>query len=206
MSEFIDPEELPFTEDEVCQAGCLFLPADAARAMAATLAECGPGVIVAREERRAAWRAAGMVETQWMPLHAWAYPKDLLPALASLSPDVASRAQFMMEARWQCVYQYTIGRLQQEALEAAGLVPSRAELIQRATAAAVTKKAKRELKVGLVVQGPPPPLPTTAMVVAAHAAVAAERVEWAAHVERFLATSPSRGTPLHTQTRPDDAS
>lgn len=185
MSEFVDPEELPFTEDELFEAGCLFISAEAARELARCLAELGPGLSEAREQRRAQWRASGVVDAHWMPLHAWVYPDELLPALASLSADAEARALFLKEDSWRGLYRRVISRMQQDALELSGAMPSREEIIRRAAEAAVTKKDKRLLKQGLVFQGPPPPLSTTAMVKAAHDALAAERAKWYAAVERY---------------------
>ncbi len=185
MTEFIDPEELPFTEEEVRRAGGLFLPSDAASEMARHLSDCGPQVIEAREERRASWRASGMSDAHWMPLHALCYPKDLLPALASLSRDAEARARFLKEDSWRNLYRGVVSRMQRETLERSGAIPSAEEMFRQATEAAVTRQEKRRLKNGFVFQGPPPPLPTTAMVTAAHAEVAAERAKWVADVERF---------------------
>lgn len=185
MTDFVDPEELPFTAEELFLAARGFLPEDAARDMANHLAECGLGLIVAREERRATWRAAGMVEAHWMPLHGLSYPAELLPALAALSPDAEARALFLMEERWRGVYRVVVSQMQRQALRESGVMPSDEEIIRRANEAATTKRAKRSLRNGLVVQGPPPPLPTTAMVTAAHAAVAREREAWHRDVERF---------------------
>ena len=185
MTDFIDPEELPFTEDELFNAACLFMSSNAARHMARHLADCGPGVIEAREERRAKWQASGIANAHWMPLHALGYPEDLLPALASLSHDAEMRALFLQEERWQSVYRMVVSRMQREALERSGAMPSREEMIRMASAVASTKKDERLLKQGLVVQGPPPSRPTTEMVSAAHAELSAERQRWAANVARF---------------------
>ncbi len=185
MTEFIDPEELPFTEKEVFTAARLFLPEQVARNMAAHLLTCGPGVIEAREQRRASWRAAGMVDAHWQSLHAWGYPADLLPALASLSGDAEARALFLMEDRWRGLYRNVIDRMQREALEAAGIMPIRKEIVRLANTSVKTKGEKKLLQQGLVSKGPPPPLPTTQMVSAAHAHLGSERSNWRAQVQRF---------------------
>ena len=91
MTRFIDPEELPFTTDEVYRAACTFLPADTARMMADHLTTCAPDLIAARTERRAGWRAAGIRGADALPLYGWVYPTELLPALAALTPDAATR-------------------------------------------------------------------------------------------------------------------
>jgi hypothetical protein len=91
VGNYIDPEELPFTRDEVYRAGLSFLPEPVARLNADHLTECGPGVIEAREERRVGWRRGGILDADAFPLLAWVYPVQLLPALAELSPDLARR-------------------------------------------------------------------------------------------------------------------
>jgi hypothetical protein len=101
VTTFIDPEELPFSADEVFHAGCLFLPTEAARAMAEHLEACGPDLIEQRRLRRAGWRAAGVPNADTLPLHGWVYPDELLPALASLSESAFARSLRLMEAHWQ---------------------------------------------------------------------------------------------------------
>jgi hypothetical protein len=91
MIEFIDPEELPFTTDEIFRAGCAFLPEETARLMADHLAGCGPDVVADRAQRRSVWLAAGRPNAERMPLGAWLYPVELLPALSALSPNTAAR-------------------------------------------------------------------------------------------------------------------
>jgi len=60
MAALIDPEELPFTSDEIYEAAKTFLPATTAREMADHLAEVGPGLIEARRERRLGWERGGV--------------------------------------------------------------------------------------------------------------------------------------------------
>jgi hypothetical protein len=127
------------------------------------------------------------------------YPKELLPALASLSTDAEARALFLKEEAWRSVYRMVVARMQRQALEISGAMPSREEIIRRATEAAISKKDKQLLKQGLAFQGPPPPLPTTAMVSAAHAAVAAERAQWYAEVARFRRQRGDMDQPAGTQ-------
>ena len=95
MADFIDSEELPFTVAEIFAAGRRFLPEHAARQMAEHLGECGPGLIEARIERRTRWRDAGIPGADRRPLHGWAYPDELLPALAALSPELAHRVSML---------------------------------------------------------------------------------------------------------------
>ena len=91
MIEFIDPEELPFTTDEIFRAGCAFLPEETARLMADHLTEIGPDVVDDRAQRRTRWLAAGIENAERLPLYAWMYPDELLPALSALSPSTAAR-------------------------------------------------------------------------------------------------------------------
>jgi len=98
VTEFIDPEALPFTAAEIFDAALTFLPADAARRMADHFTECGPDLIAARTERRAQWRAGGIPNAERMLLYGWVYPDELLPALAKLSPAVAARVDRLCRA------------------------------------------------------------------------------------------------------------
>lgn len=93
MAGYIDPEELPFTRDEIYRAGLSFLSEPEARLNADHLTECGAGLIEAREERRLGWRRGGILNADVLPLNGWVYPLQLLPALAELSPDVARRVE-----------------------------------------------------------------------------------------------------------------
>lgn len=91
--DLIDPEELPFTEDELLRAARTFLPEEAAQKLAAHLAWCGPGAIEHRRERRKRWKQGGIANADQLFEHGWVYPEQLLPALAALSPGVASRVE-----------------------------------------------------------------------------------------------------------------
>ena len=93
MTNIIDPEELPFTTDEIYRAACTFFPVDVARRMADHLTECGPDLIARRSDRRGGWRRAGIANADTLPLYGWVYPEELLPALARLSPDTATRVE-----------------------------------------------------------------------------------------------------------------
>jgi hypothetical protein len=97
VTDLIDPDELPFTVDEVFEAGRRFLPEDAARRMADHLADCAPALILARDERRAGWRKAGLPNADRNPLHGWVYPEELLPSLAGLSPELSVRVARLCE-------------------------------------------------------------------------------------------------------------
>ena len=98
MTEFIDPEELPFTHAEIYAAAQTFLPGEAARQMADHLVACGPDLIAARSERRAGWLLAGVANAERRLLHGWVYPDELLPALATLSPGAAARIDQLRRA------------------------------------------------------------------------------------------------------------
>ena len=90
---FIDPEELPFTTEEIFRAASSFLTLEEARLTADHLRACAPALIEARAERRRGWLRAGVPDAHRLLLLGWTYPEDLLPALATLSPDVASRVE-----------------------------------------------------------------------------------------------------------------
>lgn len=95
--DWVDPEELPFSRAELYSAAVTFLPEAHARAVADTLADLGPTIIAARAERRAIWRAGGIANADGMLLGAWEYPAELLPALASLSSELAHRVHLLRE-------------------------------------------------------------------------------------------------------------
>ncbi len=69
LPEFIDPDELPFTTEEVFQAASRFLPMETARMLADHPTDCAPGMIEHRALRRTEWRAAGIPHADAMPLH-----------------------------------------------------------------------------------------------------------------------------------------
>jgi hypothetical protein len=91
VAKLIDPEELPFTADEIYEAGRSFLNEEDARMMADHFATIGPGLIKARKMRRAGWQRAGVPNAATLPLYGWVYPDELLPALEALSSDVRQR-------------------------------------------------------------------------------------------------------------------
>jgi len=124
MSDLIDPDELPFTRDEIARAYRLFHPAETAEYVADHLAECGPGMIEDRAERRKQWEAAGIPNAATKPLHGWHYDEQLLPALASLSANVAERVESLMRARWDRARSARLNELRWKAAEAARLIPS----------------------------------------------------------------------------------
>src|SRR5215475_2124476 len=138
MADLIDPEELPFTTEELFDAARRFMPEDAARSLAEHLTECGPGVISARADRREGWRAAGIPGAETMFLHAWAYPGELLPALASLSVEAERRALILMEHHWTSLRASTISAAQQAAAERAGIIPTPEEILRQGRAAAAS--------------------------------------------------------------------
>lgn len=93
MNGYIDPEELPFTAEEVYRAAQTFLPTEAARRMADHLAECGPNLVAERARRRDVWRRGGIARADSMLLYGWVYPDALLPALAGLSSELRERVR-----------------------------------------------------------------------------------------------------------------
>ena len=189
MSDFVDPDELPFTTEELFDAARRFLPEDAAHALAEHLTECGPGVISARAERRAGWRAAGIPGANTMFLYPWVYPDELLPALASLSADAERRALTLMEDHWAGLRRATVATAQHAAAERAGIIPSREEILRQVRAAAEASGDSSLLEGGLAVQMPPLPPPTPEMEAAADARVAEDRRHWENEVARFRGAS-----------------
>jgi hypothetical protein len=97
MPEIIDPEELPFTADEIYEAAKSFLRPKTARLMADHLATVGPLLAESRVERRAEWERAGLPNAATKLLYGWEYPAELLPALAGLSPELAQRVGVLEE-------------------------------------------------------------------------------------------------------------
>ena len=93
MPAYIDPEELPFTTDEIRAAARRFLSEADARLVADTLTKLGPQLVRERSTRRVAWKAANLANADALPLHGWVYPAELLPALAELSVDAAARVE-----------------------------------------------------------------------------------------------------------------
>jgi len=90
---YIDPEELPFTREEVFEAGRTFLPEPTARQMADHFATIGPQAVEDRAQRRAQWELGGIPNAKRLPLYYWDYPDELLPALAALSADAERRVE-----------------------------------------------------------------------------------------------------------------
>ena len=171
MSDFVDRDELPFTTEELFHAARLFMPTNAARMLAKHLTECGPGVISARAERRAGWRAAGIPGADTMLLYPWVYPDELLPALASLSADAERRALALMDDHWAGLRMATVEKGQHAAAESAGIT----EIFRQVRAAAEASADG----------SPPLPPQTGEMEAAADARVAEERRRWDGEVARF---------------------
>jgi hypothetical protein len=184
VTEFIDPEELPFTTDELFRAGCCFLPREVAQEMAENLASCGADLIEARVQRRAGWRAAGIPNADTMKLGAWGYPDELLPALASLSSDVEARARFLVEDQWESLRQGLLNGEQWAAAERAGLVPSREDLLRQIKSTAVSPEDEAS-PLGLAISLPELPPLTPEMEAAVESQVAERCLAWDATVIRF---------------------
>jgi hypothetical protein len=93
MSDYVDPEELPFTRDELYRAFATFLNESLARTVADSLADTAPDIVQWRAERRTRWRKGGVSNADSIVMHSWVYPSELLPALAALSLDATARAE-----------------------------------------------------------------------------------------------------------------
>ena len=91
MQELIDPEEMPFTVDEIYEACLQFMPAGAARRYADDLAASAPDTRRHRRARRLRLRKAGYPEADRQPSGEWDYPPDLMQALEALSDDAVLR-------------------------------------------------------------------------------------------------------------------
>ena len=87
----IDPEEFPFTSEEVYQALRTFMQDAEARSIADNFAQSGPTIVASRAERRMSWKQGGVINAEELPLGAWIYPDQLLTALSALSGELASR-------------------------------------------------------------------------------------------------------------------
>lgn len=185
MADFIDPDELPFTAAEIYEAGRRFLPESAAREMADHLTHIGPMMIEHREQRRAEWRRRGVPNADTQPMHGWVYPDELLPALASLGPDVEARALRLIEADWESGYQGDLHNQRLEVAKRAGIVPSSEEvrrLVEEAERSAIEGGRVRN---GFAIKHPPLPPPTAEMEAAAEERRAEKRRRFEALVEQL---------------------
>jgi len=178
MSDLIDPDELPFTRDEIARAYALFYPAEIAEEVADHLVECAPGLIEIRAQRRNEWAAAGIPNAATAPLHGWVYAEELLPALASLSPDVADRVESLMRSSWDRRRGARLNELRWKAAEAARLIPSREELLHRLESGVSGAPA-------MAVSGLTLPQATAEMEEQAQAAAAVEEAKFRQAVESF---------------------
>ena len=185
MNDFIDPEELPFTTDEIFRAACRFLPMDTARLMANHLTDCGPDTIAMRAERRTAWAAADVPGAETRLLHGWTYPEELLPALASLSVEAEARARSLMEETWASHRRSAVPAAQLAAAEAAGLVPTREEIIRKLEGSMVSSAGRPPSGATLSIKLPPLAPPSSEMEATADLQITEKRRAWEAAVARF---------------------
>jgi hypothetical protein len=160
-------------------------PVDSARAFAEHFAEIGPQLIAARVERRARRRAAGLPDADSMRFFPWHYPGELLPALASLSPDAESRALALMKDRWTLARAGSLLAQREAVAEQAGLPAGREEIIQQAKRAAEMERDKDPMFAGLAISFPPLLPPTREMDAVADALIAEQRRAWEEEVARF---------------------
>ena len=184
MSSFIDPDELPFTTDEIFRAGRLFMPEESAREMADHLTEIAPVYIESRANRREGWRLGGVPNAETEPLYGWVYPEQLLPALASLSADAEARALRILEREWQGGYEGELHAARRTAAERAGLIPTREEIERRIEAE--LKESGRERPNGIAYRLPAPlPPATSEMEAVAEQRRAGKRRAFYEEVARF---------------------
>src|SRR5207302_8763140 len=128
-TQFVDPEELPFTADEIYRAAALWVSDADARHLGDHLASCGPGHIVERDRRRAEWGKAGVPDAEQSPLHGWDYPEWLLPALSVLSASCGARVHDLVARRWTLARQGYLHAEQVRAAEEAGTRPTREQIL-----------------------------------------------------------------------------
>lgn len=179
MTDYIDPEEIPFSQAEVARAGSLFMAPDDAFAMAAHLADCSQSVIAMREAKRARWRAQGHPNPNSANA-GWSYPEELLAALAALSVDCERRARGVLEAEWRGRRDATVREAALRAAERAGLVPTRREIEARIAA---EYPSGRVPVIGYSL--PAIPAPTAAMREAGDAYMRELVAAWEHEVARF---------------------
>ena len=182
MNELLDPDELPFTRDELARACGLFMPPEEAEFLADHSAALAPDYVATRAARRTEWQAAGIPNAATAPLYGWVYSEELLLALASLSESVAERVEPLMQDRWESMRRAHLNKLAEEAAIAAGLRPSREELIRQLPARA--RKAS-----AVAVRLPPIPPPTAEMEAQARAVASAEEATFRRAVETYRGRS-----------------
>ena len=103
----VDPEELPFTRQELYGAFLRLGPVREAARLSDHLASQGPDAILAREELRARAKAGRVPRAETMLQHAWVYPPELLSSLAALGPDVAARVEKLQRRLRDDVHAHT---------------------------------------------------------------------------------------------------
>ena len=113
-----------------------------------------------------------------MPLYGWHCDEELLPALASLSSDVAARVEPLVRDRWERARQGHLNRLRHDAAVAAGsILPG--EERRRRLEAEFPEASAMAAYIG------PIPSATAEMEEQALAAAAAEEAEFRRAVESF---------------------
>ena len=127
--------------------------------MADHFAKIAPGYIEDRAKRREGWRLGGMANAETQPLYGWVHPAQLLPALASLSPDAEGRSLRVLETEWQGEYEAELHTARRTAAERAGLIPTREEIRRRIEAE--LKESGRERPNGIAYRLPAPLPPAT---------------------------------------------
>jgi hypothetical protein len=174
----IDPEELPFSTEEIFHAARLWLTADDARQMADHLAACAPGIIDDRRELRASLDRTGVASAHEEGLHGWAYPEWLLPALSTLSSSAESRVQAMMEREWAQKRVAFLYAERLKAAEAAGVRPTREEMLSELKQRGLVPRSRANV----VVRDSVLPPPTAAAMLAAESRLEEEKHAWRALV------------------------
>lgn len=131
--EWIDPEEFPFTEEEVFQAAVLWKESAEARRFAQHVADT-ERTRAAREARSAAERVrhserTGEVITFVSGSIGTPHADWLLPTLSVLSASCSKRVEDVMAVHWRQRMDSVLSAYQAEAWKRAGFIPTPEELI-----------------------------------------------------------------------------
>jgi hypothetical protein len=208
--EVLDPEEFPFTQEEVFQAMSLWWDEARSLEFAQSLAEVTRVGIEAREEQRARWPEGtlehfGIVRGQ---LRACDHTRveGLWPSLSVISDSCAARVEAAMPLHWASLRRMYLTSEQRMAGIRAGTLPTRAQSAEHLRE--LKQSLGGKLPSVLAVRGTPPKLPeaTDEMRRVAEANVEADRRDWlelaATARKRFDARRTPSGSPPPTPPHP----
>jgi len=97
---YLDDEELPFTREELRQAGSAWLDTRAAEELLESIVASLPGYVAHREELRRKVLRHGGAASLCDEGGEWAVPDILLAYLSTLSVDASARVELLMVKRW----------------------------------------------------------------------------------------------------------